>query len=54
MRLDIRGEAFNVFNRHRFGTGSLTVQSAQFGQLTSSGDLLNTPRQLQVALKFYW
>ena len=53
-RLDFRAEAFNVFNRTRFGTGSLQLQSATFGQLTSSGDLLNTPRQLQLALKLYF
>jgi hypothetical protein len=53
-RLDLRAEAFNMFNRHRFGTGSLQIQSSQFGLLTSSGDLLNTPRQLQLALKLYF
>ncbi len=53
-RLDFRAEAFNLFNRQRFGTGSLTLQSAQFGQLTSSGDLLNSPRQMQMALKLYF
>jgi hypothetical protein len=52
--LDFRAEAFNVFNRVRFGTGNLTIQSSQFGVLTSSGDLLNTPRQLQLALKLYF
>lgn len=54
IRLDFRAEAFNVFNRVRFGTGSLTIQSAQFGVLTSSGDLLNSPRQMQLALKLYF
>ncbi len=53
-RLDFRAEAFNVFNRTRFGTGSLQIQSATFGRLTSSGDLLNSPRQLQLALKLYF
>jgi hypothetical protein len=53
-RLDFRAEAFNVFNRQRFGTGSLQIQSAQFGQLTSSGDLLNSPRSMQMALKLYF
>jgi hypothetical protein len=54
LRADLRAEAFNVFNHVRFGTGSLTIQSPQFGVLTSSGDLLNTPRQLQLALKLYF
>ncbi len=54
LRLDIRAEAFNILNRHRFGTGSLQIQSAQFGQLTSSGDLLNSARQLQLGAKLYF
>jgi hypothetical protein len=51
---DFRAEAFNVFNRVRFGTGSLNIQDPTFGQLTSNGDVLNTPRQLQLGLKFYF
>jgi hypothetical protein len=54
IRIDLRGEAFNAFNRVRFGTGSLQLQSNQFGQLTGSGDLLNSPRSMQVALKLYF
>ena len=54
IRLDFRAEAFNAFNRVRFGTGSLQIQSQQFGVLTSSGDLLNSPRQMQLALKLYF
>ena len=64
LRLDLRAEAFNVFNRVRFGTGSTQIQSPIFGKLTSNGDatavangsagLLNTPRQLQLALKLYF
>ena len=54
VRLDFRAEMFNAFNRVRFGTGSLTLQSAQLGQLTGSGDLLNSPRQMQMALKLYF
>ena len=53
-RLEFRAEAFNVFNRVRFGTGSTQLQSATFGVLTGSGSQLNTPRQLQLALKFYF
>ena len=54
LRLDFRAEAFNVFNRVRFGTGSLSLQDANFGKLTSSTDLLNTPRQMQLGLKLYF
>src|SRR5438128_603683 len=31
VRLDFRAEAFNTFNRVRFGTGSSTLQSQTFG-----------------------
>jgi putative ABC transport system permease protein len=54
VQLEFRAEAFNVFNRVRFGTGSTQLQDPNFGRLTSSGDLLNTPRQLQLALKLYF
>ncbi len=54
MRLEFRAEAFNVFNRVRFGTGNVQLQSAQFGVLTGAGSQINTPRNLQLALKFYF
>ena len=53
-KLEFRAEAFNVFNRVRFGTGNTQLQSAQFGVLTGSGSQINTPRQLQLALKLYF
>ena len=52
--LEFRAEAFNVFNRVRFGTGNTQLQSATFGVLTGSGSQLNTPRALQLALKLYF
>ena len=54
LKIDFRAAAFNVFNRVRFGTGSLSLQSSQFGVLTSSGDLLNSPRQVQLGLKLHF
>jgi hypothetical protein len=54
MKLEFRAEAFNVFNRVRFGTGSTQLQSQTFGVLSGSGSQLNTPRQLQLALKLYF
>ncbi|HEX4748711.1 MAG TPA: carboxypeptidase regulatory-like domain-containing protein [Bryobacteraceae bacterium] len=54
IRAEFRAEAFNVFNRVRFGPGDLNLQDSNFGKLTSSADLLNTPRQLQLALKLYF
>jgi hypothetical protein len=54
IRFEFRAEAFNLFNRVRFGPGDTNLQDANFGKLTSSSDLLNTPRQLQLALKLYF
>lgn len=51
MRLDLRGEAFNLLNRTVFGTGNSNLNSVDFGVVTNQ---TNTPRQLQVALKLYW
>jgi hypothetical protein len=55
VRLDLRGEMFNAFNRVRFGQGSLTIQNQSFGILSqTAGDQINTPRQMQLALKLYF
>ncbi|MEO8595114.1 MAG: carboxypeptidase-like regulatory domain-containing protein [Candidatus Solibacter sp.] len=52
LRVDLRAEMFNAFNRVRFGQGSLTIQSQTFGLLSqTAGDQANTPRQMQLALK---
>lgn len=51
LRIDLRGEAFNLLNRTIFDTGSTNLDSATFGLVTSQA---NTPRQMQVALKIYW
>jgi hypothetical protein len=53
-RLEFRAEAFNVFNRTRFGEGNTQLQSQSFGVLTGAGSQINTPRNLQLALKFYF
>jgi hypothetical protein len=50
-RVDLRAEAFNIFNRTIFGTGSTNLNAGNFGQVTSQA---NDPRQMQVALKIYW
>jgi hypothetical protein len=54
IRLEFRAEAFNIFNRVRFGPGDINLQDPNFGKLTSSSDLLNSPRQIQMALKLYF
>jgi hypothetical protein len=51
IRIDLRGEAFNLMNRTVFGTGSTNIQSNNLGQVTNQ---VNTPRQMQVGLKLYW
>jgi hypothetical protein len=51
VRLDFRWEAFNLFNRTQFGTGNLNLNSNAFGVVNSQ---VNSPRQMQVALKLYW
>jgi hypothetical protein len=51
IRLDLRGEGFNIFNRTIFGTGSTNLNAGTFGLVTNQ---VNTPRQMQVGLKLYW
>lgn len=50
-RLQIRLEAFNVFNRVQFGAPDTNVGDATFGQITSQA---NQPRQVQIGLKLYY
>ena len=50
-RVDFRWEAFNLFNRTQFDIGSTNLNSNALGVVTSQ---VNTPRQMQVALKLYW
>lgn len=50
-RLDFRWEAFNLFNRVRFSTGSTNLNSSGFGVVTGQD---NDPRRMQVGLKLYW
>lgn len=49
-RLQLRGEAFNIFNWTNFRTISTNVTSANFGAVTTARD----PRILQFGAKFYW
>ena len=50
-RLDFRWEAFNWFNRTRFGTGSTNLNAGNFGVVNNQA---NEQRRMQVALKLYW
>ncbi|MBS1825158.1 MAG: TonB-dependent receptor [Acidobacteria bacterium] len=51
IRLDLRGEGFNIFNRTIFGTGSTSLNAGNFGIVTNQA---NDPRQMQLGLKVYW
>ena len=50
MSLQLRGEAFNVFNITNFNTLSTNVTASNFGQVISVRD----PRTIQFGIKFYW
>jgi hypothetical protein len=50
-RLEYRVEAFNAFNRPHFCGPNDTVNGGSFGQITS---MCTPPREIQMALKFYW
>jgi hypothetical protein len=54
IRMNFRWEAFNLFNRVRFGTGPNGLTNPNFGRLTGNQDILLDPRRMQVALKLYW
>ncbi len=50
MRLQLRAEAFNMFNVVNFRGLSTNVTAVNFGQVISVRD----PRTIQLGLKFYW
>jgi len=65
-RLQFRSEIFNVFNHPNFNapgfggngvvaiSGSATYNSTAFGEIGSTRDAPNDPRQIQFALKLYY
>jgi hypothetical protein len=50
MRLQLRGEAFNIFNTTNFRAISTNVTAANYGFVTSVRD----PRVIQLGIKFYF
>jgi hypothetical protein len=48
---EFRAESFNLFNRPMFAIPNSTLGGTNFGAVTSQQ---NSPRQLQLALKFYY
>jgi len=51
IRLDLRWEMFNWFNRFRPSTGSTNVQAPDFGRVQGQ---LNEPRRMQLGVKLYF
>ncbi|MBL8211376.1 MAG: TonB-dependent receptor [Bryobacterales bacterium] len=51
MRLQLRGEAFNITNTPVFGLPNTTVGNPGFGVI---GGQANSPRNLQIGLKLIW
>ena len=51
LRLDVRMEAFNVFNRVVWGAPNTDFNNNNFGLITSTA---NAPRQMQLGVKLYW
>jgi hypothetical protein len=51
LRLQLRLEALNAFNRVQFGAPNTSVTSASFGVISTQA---NDPRQLQLGLKVIW
>jgi carboxypeptidase family protein len=49
--MDLRIEAFNLFNRVIWGAPNTDFSSSNFGLITAQG---NSPRQMQIGLKVYW
>ena len=47
--LQIRWEAFNLFNHHAFGLPAANIVGATFGQITTSA---TTPREMQFAIRY--
>jgi hypothetical protein len=50
-RVDLRFEAFNVFDRIVWGGPNTDLNNARFGEVTSQA---NSPRQMQLGFRLYW
>jgi hypothetical protein len=51
MHLEFRAEFFNAFNHPLFSGPDTSLNSGSFGIISST---FNSPREIQLALKFYW
>jgi hypothetical protein len=50
MRLQVRGEFFNIFNHTQLNDPTVSVSSGNFGGIYGAGD----PRIIQLAVKFFF
>jgi outer membrane receptor protein involved in Fe transport len=51
LRLQVRADVFNLFNRTQFAAPNTTVTGTSFGTVTAQA---NSPREVQLGVKFYW
>jgi hypothetical protein len=51
LSMDVRVEAFNLFNRVAWGAPNTNFSSNTFGVVSTQN---NTPRRMQLGLKLYW
>ena len=49
--LQVRGEAFNLFNHPNFGPPDRNIQSQTFGTITST---IGDPRVIQLVAKYFF
>jgi outer membrane receptor protein involved in Fe transport len=49
--LQVRADVFNLFDRAQFAAPTTTVTSTAFGTVTAQA---NSPREVQLGVKFYW
>lgn len=54
--VEFRAEVFDLTNHPNFALPSLTnfLNTSNFGKITATRDSPNDPREIQLALKFYW
>jgi outer membrane receptor protein involved in Fe transport len=51
VRVQVRADVFNVFNRVQFGPPNTSVTNAAFGTISAQA---NGPREVQLGVKMYW
>jgi hypothetical protein len=50
-KFQVRAEAFNMLDRHRFNNPNTNPTNTLFGQVTGAG---GTPRNVQLGLRIYF